>query len=684
MPGLIETTALIISSIATTTLAANALFLGTYALAYAGLAFGATALQGLFVKKPSVPRPEDGQYNLKQSVPSLAYVLGTVKKASDYVFLEEKDGVAYHILVWAGHRVTQFKQHYLHDEAVMIEPGGGVISPAHFLNRGGIDRVVNIQERLGLNVGAPYTDVVATFPTIWTNDHRGDGLATVRMLCYTVGTEDYMTVYPNQMPQHSAIGDGLPLYDPRTNTSYFTANIALMRLWHLTSPVGGKLNLSDMYLPDWSRAADVCDQLVANRSGGTERRYYGGMWFRAENDPVQVGRLMDQAAELVVYERSDGLIGVHAGEFVEPDIRLTAADVIRVSHDVNQRRSSTVLAVRGRWTDPATRYNTVDAAIYGDPYIGDDSERTKTIDSQIVQSHNHMARMQKLAFIRANAPRATIIAHYQEAKQVPYRRFVRVHLPPRLSETIIEITSTPKVSLKNMTVEFSGIVVPDDLFDFVAATEEGVPGASVSPLPPNSVPAPVNFSVAIQTETLAGGQTAAFARGTWDHVSDSLIYEMEWEPISGSEVARSVNSKSGEDQVRSNYLSDGGQYRFRLRTWSNGRKSDWTAYQLLTATADSVSPGVVISPTAMPGPAQANFGWVAPNAPNYAAARIYINTVNSINGATLVATEYGAPSTSDSRLVTGLTAGVKYGFIVAINASGVPATAAATGAFIVT
>lgn len=112
MPGIIDTIALIVSSIATSVGAANALYLGTSALLYGGLAFGAVALQSFLVEKPKVPKPDDGSYNLKQSVPSLAYVLGRVKKGGDYVFLEERGGIAFHIIVWAGHRINGFLAHY--------------------------------------------------------------------------------------------------------------------------------------------------------------------------------------------------------------------------------------------------------------------------------------------------------------------------------------------------------------------------------------------------------------------------------------------------------------------------------------------------------------------------------------------------------------------------------------------
>ena len=94
MPGVIETFALIVSTRATTTLGAYLLDLGTLAATYAGVAYGAALLQGLLVEKPAIPKPEDGAYNLKHSVPSLPIVLGRRKKGSDYHTLEERNGTA--------------------------------------------------------------------------------------------------------------------------------------------------------------------------------------------------------------------------------------------------------------------------------------------------------------------------------------------------------------------------------------------------------------------------------------------------------------------------------------------------------------------------------------------------------------------------------------------------------------
>lgn len=693
--GILETFALIVSSLGTTVFAANALYLGTLALAYGGLAFAST----LFVEKPKVPRPEDGSYNLKQNVPSLAYVYGRVKKGSDYVFLEEKDGIAYHIMVWCGRRIQGFVQHYGHDSPLTVDGSGNVTS--HY-RKSGYGAFVNILSNVGLDAETAYSDVVAAFAPAWTNDHRGDGLASIRMWAYTPKDKYYMEIFPNQMPEHSAIGNGMLLYDPRKDSTQpggsgshrwwdhnsweFSTNIALMRLDHLAHPFGGKLGYARMYMPEWMVAANVADQIVINRIGGVELRYHGGMWFRASNDPVEVGRSLDEAGELVVYERNDGLIGVHAGQFVTPDLRLTQDHIFAIEVDKNKRLSSTVLAVRGRYQNPDNHYNTEDAALYGDPYGElDETERTKTFDNVAIQSHNHCQRKQKLTFIRANARRVSITANYSDAKNCAYRRFIRVHYPSRgLVEATIEITSTVSIDLRNMRVTFSGIVVPENLYEFNATIEEGAPGASIPPIAGGGVSIPTGFTVSVQTEVVTGGATAAFLRGQWTGADSSLRYEMEYERTSGSTGVQTVYAADGENFVRSGYLVDGQQYRVRLQAWGGGTPSGYTDYQYVTAVADPTAPAPVVSAGVAGGAAQANFTWVAPNSPNYAGVRIYINTVNSFSGATLVATEYGPPNIADGRAVTGLSAGSKYGFIVSINASGVPASAVATGSFTVT
>jgi len=635
----------------------------------------------------TVPTPGEGKVNQKQSVPKLTRAYGRVKKAGDYFFLEERGGAAFAGTVLAGHRIEGYVEHYLHDEKITLtgdENGSNVIGPLHFYTYydGGLFVYVSMQWRLGLPLETAYSYLTGNFSDIWSADHRGDGLASVLFAFQSTSSRHFSNVYPQGLPQHSAVFDAAWVYDPRTNqdpddpeTWTFSTNLALIRLDHLTHVSGGKLSKDDLYLPDWEVAADVCDQLVENRDEEEEPRYHGGLWYRDGDDQVEVGNLIDEAAELVLYERADGKIGVHAGVMVTPDVRITADEIVAFRIDANRRLASTVVAVRGRFTDPAATWNTADAAIFGDPYAGDDIQRTKTVDNQAVQSHNHIQRLQKLAKTRANAPRVSLTIVYDAAmaiRNIRYRRFVRVHLPERgLDEAIIEIVGRPKLSLHSLTYSFEGIVVPSTLYSFDAATEEGVRGTIGEAIEPAEVPVPENFAIGIDTEVLVAGQPSAFGVASWDHVSDALTYELEWQLDDESEPAQSVESREGESELRTPSLRDGVDYRFRLRALSNGATSDWTDWETETATADTVAPGAPTGFDSTVAGSDVTLDWTNPNSPNLYRTVLYRGGTSSFGSAVAIYTANGGIGEARSYVDQSLASGTYYWWVRSFNASGV-------------
>jgi hypothetical protein len=663
-------------------------FTGVAALSLAigyGVTLGASFLLSRLLapeqQSQSVPKPEDGRYNLKQSVPSPWVRLGRSQGGGHYTALLEYEGVAYHVIVVAAHRIKGFTKFRLHDDDVTLDGSGFVTSPPNYNSK------VQILSRLGLDSETAYAPMVTVFSdsNVWTNDHRGDGLASFMMSAETVPAEDYQKTYPLQMPVPTCEIEGHDrIYDPRTETYGYSENLALLRLWHLTSPFGLKLKLTDVYLPDFMNAANVCDELVTNRSGATEPRYHGGARFPANADPVAVGVMFDQAADMVIYERADGLVGVHAGETVTPTVTIETLDIKSIVFQSNRKKSTNVLAVRGQWTDPDAEYTTADAAIYGDPYIDDGTDYTKTVENPAVQRHNHMQRLQKLRYIRARAQRVSIVADFTAAQDVPFSRFVTVNHAPKLVAARVEIIGRPKKSLKDMTVSFEGIVVPSDLHAFVAATEEGVPGSSVIPAPVTSLDAPTGFGVSVETESVSGGSTAAYGVATWDAGAASLVYELEWQPSVGG-TKQSVLSDPGATTARTGYLADAVEYVFRVYTWGGVSRSNPTSDVTLTAVADPVAPGIVTSVSASGGVGEVTFGWTAPNSANYAATRIYRHTADDFGASSEVTPrEYGPANSVDIRVDTGLSAGTYYYWLVAVNGSSVGATEVATGSVTVT
>lgn len=598
------------------------------------------------------PQPPNGSFNERQEIPPLRVIFGRVKSGGDFAFLEDRAGAAYQIIVHAAHRIEGYVQHWLHDEIVTLDDDGNAVTPGHFAGK------LDIHTQLGLNVETAWARAVSVFPSIWTVDHRGDGLSKVMIQFGGVAADAFSTTYPQGMPVHTAVIDGALVFDPRTNqdpndpdTWAFSRNLALGRLFHLTHPSGGRLRLSDLNMAEWIVAADVADELVVNRDTAEEPRYWGGLsWkFRGDGqDAVSIGQKLDEAAELVVYQRGDGLIGVHAGVIGEPTIWLDDDDFLSFRYDTNQSQANTVLAVRGHFTDPRNQWAQSDAAIYGDPYTGaDETQRTGTVDNPVVQSHNHIQRLQKLRYIRANAPRVSAKIQYDDATaDILFSRFIGVRKPNRgLDPAILELVGGTKLSLTDMTISFDAIVVPADLYDFDASTEEGIPGGVVGLAESTGVPVPTGFTVAWLSDS-----AGFYGRATWDFVDNLFVYELQYQLADASEPPRSVSSNPTETVARTPPLPDV-DHRFRLRTWSGGAPSGWTAWLApgdsegdTTPTADPS--GLTVTPNALFNGYEV--AWTNPSDSNFHHTELYraFGAFAIFTDAELVYTHYGAPGSS--------------------------------------
>jgi hypothetical protein len=153
-----------------------------------------------------------------------------------------------------------------------------------------------------------------------------------------------------------------------------------------------------------------------------------------------------------------------------------------------------------------------------------------------------------------------------------------------------------------------------------------------------------------------------------------LDLEANWQPISFSE---------GSFISKTNVLQDNSDYEFRarFRTLTN-TAGDWTPIETISVVADETPPLVVSSVSATGGIGIATINWTTPNSANYSYTIIRRSLTNDINTAIIVRTEYGAPNASDSWQDT-VSANTYYYWLQASNASGVTASAVATGAVVV-
>ncbi|KZL04535.1 hypothetical protein PsAD2_04618 [Pseudovibrio axinellae] len=658
------------------TLAAGAAALVGPALTL-GLSAGVSYLGSSFFADGSeaiIPKPADGQHSIKQEIPPLSFAYGHVKKGGFYVFLEEHDGTAYSVIVLASHPIEGVEEFYLNDIRALVNDEGiveGVDSPdagsdKYYVN--GPFHVIQLLSRNGDPVGVPYPRLPEFFPSIWGEDYRGDGLATIYMHARSADAESFTTIYPNSLPAPiPEIKGKNDIYDPRTGTRGYTENLALIYLDFLCMPFGGKQALEDFDLDSWSRAADCCGELVTNRSGELEPRYFGGIFGNFDMDPVTVQKYMAGAAELVLFETGEGKLAVHAGEWIEPDIHIQTKDIIAFSYEANLNPASRMESVRGRWTNPETGFATEDAAIFGNTNIFDGDARSETLDNPIIQRHNHCQRLQKIYYTRKRAAFVTLTVDYFAAQGLMQSRFVKVTHKPYMDGGYIEITGRPKLILRPyLRYEISGRHVPDTLFDFDAASEEGEPAALPEKIGTTPIPLPENVSVKIKAD---GDAVRAYA--TFESASNNLTYQLLSEQADGQHAVRD-SALSGKLYVYSAPLIPGEYYNFKMRSLTAlGVASEWTDTITLYAQSDPNPPGNPLNVSVVGDEGQAIVSWKTPNSDNFGSTAIYRGTTSNADDAEIIDHINSAASSNQDFEDTGLVAGTYYYWVSSVNRAGV-------------
>jgi len=213
-------------------------------------------------------------------------------------------------------------------------------------------------------------------------------------------------------------------------------------------------------------------------------------------------------------------------------------------------------------------------------------------------------------------------------------------------------------------------------------SEEG----TAPPLPDASSPAPaaVPTGVAYQAiRTSTGGQvTGLAARFTANPVAGriDLVLIGRFRAAGTGEWA---DMASQDGAAVAGPLDDGGQYEAQVAWLSSTSIGDWGDTIPFTLAADTTPTGAPAGFAVTGGPGQARFAFTAPNAANFASARLYRSTTTSFANAVAVKTFNGAPNQAfdgtDAR-----PAGTWTYWVRAFNASGFGDASSTAGPITVT
>jgi hypothetical protein len=342
---------------------------GSAALAATTVAFGitvagvvgyvATSLVTSWALKALSPKPPEFSsasinssrgllVNQKDAIAPHDFVYGEVRKGGAITYYETTGAdnkFLHQIIALAGHEVDAIGDIYLNDEVVTLD-GSGFVTSSPWNSK------IRIKKLLGTADQAADPDLLAESNQINAN-FRGRGIAYIY-----VRFEYDQDVFANGIPLITAVVRGKKVYDPRTTSTAYSNNAALVVRDYLTSAYG--LNDSDVDDTVFSAAANISDENVSLSGGGTEDRYTINGVIRAVQSHGDVLQDMMTACAGSLFWGA-GKWKLVVGDYIAPTKTLTMDDLrgpISLSTRSNVRDQFN--GVQGTFNDASQRWITTD------------------------------------------------------------------------------------------------------------------------------------------------------------------------------------------------------------------------------------------------------------------------------------------------------------------------------------
>lgn len=531
--------------------------------------------------------------NVRQPTAPWQVIYGRARVGGVITYIEATPGDTFDngllnlVITLAGHEVDAVESIWFDDEQIPLDGttanGGGDAT-------GRLAGYCAVEIALGSESGQPFPGLVTYSQGKWTADHRQDGRAKIY-----VRLRFNPDLYPNGVPNITAVVRGKPVYDPRTATTTYSANAALCVNDYLTSTAFGfgATYASEIDETALIAAANICDEDVSLAAGGTEARYTVNGAFLTSAAPKRTLELLLSAMGGKAVNVG-GKWFIYTGAYDSPTIELDESDLagpIRVQSLISRRENAN--GVKGIFTDPNSFWQPTDfPAIASTTYLSEDGgERVwRDLDlSTFVTSGTQAQRLAKIDLLSV-------------------RQGLTVVLPCKLTAwaavtgRTVAVTNTKfGWSSKAFDVQSSRFTVADDgtlgvelslretasaVFDWSTSEEQAVDIAPNSNLPdPFTVAAPTNVAAASGTDQLLAGSDGTITtrvRLAWDTAGDAFVTSggkvlLQFKPSSADTWidAPPIDGASTEAWILG--VEDGVAYDLRVRFQNTiGVRSDWT------------------------------------------------------------------------------------------------------------
>lgn len=358
--------------------------------------------------RPSIPKQQI-QATISQATGPRTKLYGQALLGGTRAFWEVTENRLYQIIVTNHGRIDGLIGFWIDGAPVTVNPDGFVMdAPYYNDNIGGIFDLSDIilGWRDGSGDGGDYAEFREIFPTLWTEAHALEGQATMSAKFRASGPEEYGKIFPKGPSTDVQMeARGARVYDFRTGTTDYSDNAGLCIGSYIDDADGWNVLRSDFDADIWSDFADLCDEPMTLRAGGTSPRYRLWGVVSLTDDPKSVLARMLATCSAQVYQTPEGKVGIMGGKYVAPDVTITGDDIFKFVLIEGTEKLDASNVVRGIYTSAAHSYQDTEADPWEDTAaLATQPERSIDFQADMVPEHAQMRRLMKLELARKNRP----------------------------------------------------------------------------------------------------------------------------------------------------------------------------------------------------------------------------------------------------------------------------------------
>lgn len=543
-------------------------------------------------------------------------------------------------------------------------------------------------------------EFTAKFPE-WTADHKmaGTTLGFVRITAVSIENRHKIYRWRGAFglgePALSVVGIFSRIYDPRNPAHDIdvpatwgpSKNSALIWAWFWTHPYGFNKPMSSVNWTRMADAADKCDVPIQDKYGNVAPRYECGISIPdTKQRSVAQGEILATCDGMLMFD-DQGRAYVDVGVWREPSLLLTAArDVLAMSSREAEDGESETDGVVVEYIEPEYGYIRQPSAPWINPDFYEEGRTPNFLTVEVLgcQNHNQAVRLAKAIGKRSQALQRLAPVVGLRGLLARRERIVSLDYDETFSGNY-EIVSPVELDEGGYSSALFLVPVDQNRWKLLPGEEGDKPALIVDTSQPNDLALPAGLSIYAAIVPASDGNIVRLEAIFDTPPRVDHRYQFDYRKL-GETAWRAFVVNMTERVAYTEPVDDGETFEVRFRTVSTaGGASDYVdPIPQIVATADPDAPGAVTDVAAFGGAGVVDLSWVAPNSPNYFAARVYRHTIDNFAAATVVRTEYGGPSAADSWQDSALAAGTYYYWIEAINGSGVAAAEEPTGSVTVT